>query len=50
MSEVQMILQRVETLDPEFARRMKKEPTKVTRVPSGFFKKGTIYHIAVNGR
>jgi hypothetical protein len=50
MSEVQMILQRVETLDAEFARRMKKEPTKVTRVPAGFFKKGTIYHIAVNGR
>jgi hypothetical protein len=50
MAELDIILKRVEAIDPEFARLMRADPTKVTRLPVDFLRNGRIYHIASNGR
>src|SRR4051812_30738368 len=50
MSELETITKAVEKLDPDFARKMRSDPTRIQRYPTDFFRKGRIYHISANGR
>ena len=50
MSDTALLAKRVETLDPEFAKRMLKEPTTITPYAADFFKNGAVTHVACNGR
>src|SRR4051812_37170118 len=49
-SELEIILQHVQKLDPEFASNMRKDPTEVNRLPSDFFRNGRVYQIVSRGR